>query len=955
VESISINKCKTSYYKYDLLDLSETVINLNHNNGTQSQIFWGDVNLTCNIPSGTEITGATTLTFKYNNDDDLTISEALTVTNPSIDEIILNTTNAATTFYTGGNYSSSGLVANIKYKNGAVKEDQSFTSNGESMLEVNGTIPANYARIEPYTITITVTNPNIPDDIKTATYNVSVTMTGTITSIRLEPNENIDYINFVVGDNFTLSNRLNVITVFADGTETSTNNYTVIPSIGTQIKKAGLFTATISFTTSSGNVLTQTFDFNAVIKHETYKDLKLLYKPAKVNTNDALSPITIIPTRYPSEKIEIDFVNTFPLFECSKITNHNYNGDNVNQDCVGYLIKGNSNENAKVVLFEDYTNVNADGNITVKYPHYVDGYADRINKCRFGKIFNKRLFISGNPNYKNCDWHSSEINNNNNTRTNDNYQSFTYFSDLDYCYYGTDETAIVGYDIYRDGTLVVVKEGSNNEATLYSREYKLTTAIDSSGTEISGLYEEQYPCFDINTNGCDGGLNYRSITNFMGDTIILTHRGLKLLQTKNTTYNNEKIAYDISSYINDKIVNEDLKNAFLSAFRERLFLQTSRGLYIGEYNLRNDNNEYEWYFISDIHADQIFNYDDELYFTTSSGNLFRFTKDNDFKDRNRTFIGRGQALVTYTDEPSGDYITIDNSYGEQIAENDSFYLVSIDDLGNELPIHASLGNYKSSSIQNNMIEISNSKFINEILTAKYVYCDNLNVDSKLEIDTPYLIKEVPTNSFTSSYYKLYDINGIEMDISKTSSLRLSIRLDETMDIKYQKLVGSQSNQIQLLDGFDKVYDLEIYNKDSENRTYTYYGVSTKISNINAYYITKPYDFGTIIYGKTIKAWTIANDTNLNSKVSVSYYSSNKMANYGNAILFNDGNRDIFNNTSFSDITFEKDVLPHIRTTIKVVPNVGFIRFKFFNNGTTNLVLSQLSINYILNNLKGGNR
>lgn len=86
--------------------------------------------------------------------------------------------------------------------------------------------------------------------------------------------------------------------------------------------------------------------------------------------------------------------------------------------------------------------ITGEDNVRITASRLVAGYADRINKCRFGTLFGvngaaDRLFLSGNPDFVNYDWHSGQ-------------NDPTYWPDTGYSVIGTEKSAIVGYSIIND-------------------------------------------------------------------------------------------------------------------------------------------------------------------------------------------------------------------------------------------------------------------------------------------------------------------------------------------------------------------------------------------------------------------------------------------------------------------------------------------------------------------------
>ena len=218
------------------------------------------------------------------------------------------------------------------------------------------------------------------------------------------------------------------------------------------------------------------------------------------------------------------------------------------QKQIGYVDYNNANQSSVFLNSDGIAILNAVKTMVVIYPHYNKEHKEIADSLSVGAIYNNQLFVSNNTNK---DYHTEPINISHVSKEEaTSISDFTYLSDTSYCAYGSDDTKIIGYDTYRDGDLIVFKEEKNNNATLYRRTKQLNTAVDSSGKKVNDAYEYFYPMYEINTFGGEGAISNNVIANFNGSTIYLTKNGLKVLSSKETTYNNARYSYDMSSKIN---------------------------------------------------------------------------------------------------------------------------------------------------------------------------------------------------------------------------------------------------------------------------------------------------------------------------------------------------------------------------------------------------------------------
>lgn len=886
-------------------------------------------------------------------------------------------------------FSPDNLVITAVYANGYTKVLSSYTDNSATVLNLDAESKIDVDGDYGFkTITVSGTDPYTSSVTKTVNYSIEVSSSQNVVSALLAFDTSIDYKNYFVGDTFDAKGVYFKVTDI-DGNIWNATNFETSIAKGSVLRSGqritiictytnGEFTASDSYTIlvnvpHKDNYVDDNNYKIAVGYANGIKFTQITHDEAVIALGKVYEDGVLVSECYPIFHEDLVGVDTNPL-HTDTLGFNVYTGANADSDCIGYLDMGISGiKSAHLVFFDDVKNpVDGNGNIEITFPHYSEGAADKINKCKFGIIYNNRLFISGNSEMNNVDWHSGN--------------DFTYFSDLDYCKYGSDLTSVVGFTIYRDGDLIVAKESSRNEATLYRRSHKYVQAVDFAGNEVEGQIESSFPMFDINVNGGDGGLNSRTVLDFMGDSLILTKVGLKVISSKNDVYNSLKYAIDVSSNINTKITKEELENSHMFTYKGRLFLKTNRGVYVGYYDLRNEeSNEYEWYFLNNINADLFFEINDELYFANDEGKIYRFPQEIlEFTDKSRTFIGIGGASLFIGD----DTIVASAQYKDDIQEGREFHLIttySVSGVDVRSQVHANLGTFVEFNTRQNAIsqglpfdqtlyagiingnEIELKPYNSEgeidverlndlsdvFFDGRIIYLDEfVGGSTDLKEDTPY--KLVKSNDDPFDYkFKLVDENGEDSDLSSIEYFRLSFivnDLEKTHITQVEDYGTSGAKQFKLIGDHDKILDL-IHYAERDDR---YSGVITKEDNVEAFYVTAPYSMGTIAYTKTIWQWTIANDTELASYMDVGYLTSRLQGDYEFVIKSASGSNQVnFNGFSFDKVQFTSDKLPHIYNKFRTLPNVGFIRFLFRNNENTNLVLTTLTVTYTISSSTKG--
>jgi len=1022
IEIVGTSTHRTSYTYGDRFSVEGLILKANYTNGTSEAVAL-QANMVSGVainhefnPTDDQIFGETAITLSYTHDGvTKTTSYNINITKPVLTSISTNaTSDAVVTQYNDGDvYSESGLAVTGVFANGWTHSIPSanWSTNGTSVLNVNqqtGKIEmtGNYGA---KSITVTATNPyDAEQESVTTTYSVDVHTSGAIVSAILMFDSDVDYANYTVGDVFNAKGAYFHVTDI-DGVETDVRTFSTNPAKGSVLRSSQRIEVTCTYTKGSFTY-TATYKIlvsvpNMVSFTET-KDYKLAIGKANGDLFESLvheeQTIAFGKTYDSDGNVTGEY---YPLFQEDRVqpdgnqahaSTYGYNvytGLDAEGDCIGYIDLGVTASDgtvvrqAHVILFDDPLNpIDGQGNIEVTFPHYVQGLADRINKSRFGIVYNNRLFVSGNPDFKSCDWHSGAVN----VSQDENYDrnadlDFTYFSDLDYCFYGTDDTAIVGYDIYRDGDLIAVKQGSRYQATLYRRSYKLIAAQSYDGSEIDGsLAEEAFPMFDVNANGGVGGLSHRSIVSFVGETLILTKDGLKAITNKENVYNSAKYSFDVSSYINPRILKEDLEAAIAFPFKEKLILKTSGGVYVGYHELRNEDGEYEWYYLCDLPADIFFEHDGELYFANDEGGVYRFPERLFcYYDMDRTFLGEGGALLEIDGE--NDRIIASNAYAKEIKDGRPFHLLTAFNVGGadvRTQVHATLGTFVNANYRRNVIATGGvfddtlyRGYIDpdedEIVVCKRnadgtkdeqgtlaiqdlfydgrkVRFDMMGTHGSLELYADYALLKVGENR-----YGVIDASGDRVSLDGMNFVRMCFVVNDLAVTHIQNVqdYGSDgAKSFNLLGDHSQTLDLVYYN----NQNGYYSGVVTAENKVQSFYVTAPYSMGSISSLKTVWAWVIANDTNLASYMDVGYISSRKQGGFETIVKSSPASRKFnFDGFDFSKVSFLNDSLPHVYTRYRTLPSVNFIRFVFKNEEDTNIALTAMDVIYTVSGLSKG--
>ena len=174
----------------------------------------------------------------------------------------------------------------------------------------------------------------------------------------------------------------------------------------------------------------------------------------------------------------------------------------------------------------------ASDGLVVQFPHTVEGYADRIDKCTiittYGVGSNDRVVLSGNPDCPNLDWTSG-------------LYDPTYMPDLGYAAVGSEATPICGY--CRIGSSLGIVKADDRGAT----------APCSSAPPRSPKMGR--PCSPLQqTIAGVGAVAPGSFASLFDDPLFLSRAGVAAITSSSLT--GEKIIQNRSLYLNAQLTNE---------------------------------------------------------------------------------------------------------------------------------------------------------------------------------------------------------------------------------------------------------------------------------------------------------------------------------------------------------------------------------------------------------------
>ena len=257
-------------------------------------------------------------------------------------------------------------------------------------------------------------------------------------------------------------------------------------------------------------------------------------------------------------------------------------------------------ETGLVTLAAAPANGNGLANVSIAFSKTVEGYTDKINRCRFAGLYggknDTRVFLAGNPDEPACDWQSG-------------LYDPTYFPDTGYTRMGTDASAIVGY-LKQYESQLIVKAGGAQESASYRRTFTLT----DDGTAL-------YPL----TQGAqgEGAICPRSFASLNDLPLFLSARGVQ--GVFGTTVAEQRTIRSVSDAVAPRLQAEpELKNACAIVFQGKYYLAVGGHVYIADGTIADTDGSPAWFYWTDVPAQCFAELDNELWFGTADGRLCRF-------------------------------------------------------------------------------------------------------------------------------------------------------------------------------------------------------------------------------------------------------------------------------------------------------------------------------------------
>ena len=246
--------------------------------------------------------------------------------------------------------------------------------------------------------------------------------------------------------------------------------------------------------------------------------------------------------------------------------------------------------------------VTGQGNVIIEFTKSVEDYDLRILNCTIAKVFDNRIFFSGNPDFRNAVFHCS-------------LNDPSYISDLDYYECGSQDNMINAL-VIGNNLLWVLKQSNQNRDTIFYLE-------PTNDSEHGRIYPVKQGNVSI---GC-----YSKATNYQDTIVFLSESGLEGIIANIEL---EQSVNHRSSNIDIRMINlSNYKFASMCEYNGYIVIAIDNHVYLGDNRqiyATERGTEYEWYYWNLANEVSILKeYNNHLYFGDKEGNIYIFEGTND--------------------------------------------------------------------------------------------------------------------------------------------------------------------------------------------------------------------------------------------------------------------------------------------------------------------------------------
>ena len=626
-------------------------------------------------------------------------------------------------------------------------------------------------------------------------------------------------------------------------------------------------------------------------------------------------------------------------------------GTNVTVTCNGTPIENVTvdSEDASKIHFNctDYASVAGESNLEVTF--CVAGDYETENRewsnCRIGTVHGEngnvsRLFISGNPNYRNVFYYSGI-----NVYGVDDYSYFPVWYKVSV---GYESSAIGAFSKQNDGSLAIFKYGTqNNEPVVwYSTATAKAVTVDTYALDGTVTDTEEVGIkVMFSSNAGLVGMQLASkyaCASLNGDNLFLATSGVYALETIQNIATAEKGAKLRSKPLASLIATEqsNLPNAVGYVYNNKYYLCIRNKVYMADALYAFDSQNYEWWVLDNISARVFFEIDERLCYGKEDGRIIELNKQ---RMVDRTYELENIAGIAYPDTELGD----DYKNTMFVASAVEIHHRDLISLRGEVYMLVS-----------NSITITNGKLSTEdnIKNGWTVYADG-TLPTGMTKNTAYVVSGI-TEVAAPKTFLLYEVGSNEpLEITSATGLTLARKLDG-LDLIALSTSGNDIAEV-TVGGGDSVKPFRVCEySDTEPLTlYKYEGESAsgikailiRDAEIVAEWFTGISDLGQLNMAKTLTDIFVTPEVTSDGQISfgVKTYSTSEAFAVAGSTVFS------FNNIDFANFTFSASVFPRGYHRYLMERDKNYVQFTLSSGSTKNASVNNFSVKYTVNRMIKG--
>ena len=367
-------------------------------------------------------------------------------------------------------------------------------------------------------------------------------------------------------------------------------------------------------------------------------------------------------------------------------------------------------------------------NVIIEFSKTVSGYANRIKNCRIAKVFDNRVFFSGNSDYANAVFHCA-------------LNDPSYCSDLDYYECGTEENPIKAL-VVGNNVMWVFKRDSQTKDTIFY----LSPTLDTD-------YGRIYPTSQGNVSvGC-----MSKAVNYKDNILFFSRNGMEGIKG-NIDY--EQSVSHKSSLVDSKLINmSNYQFLQIAEFNGYLVIAIDDTLFLADYRQMFNGvtgTEFEWYIWKlPIQISYLKEYQDMLYLADLEGNIYEISGTNDLDEAIESYWTTPRDAFGYTQHlkkvnKRGAILKIKNMQNSRlkIAERTN----KRHEWKNVKEVSASGMDYAHMDYANFSYETGDNTYIVFRVKEKKIIDLSLKVYSDIK-DKPFGLIDINVEAFISGYVK----------------------------------------------------------------------------------------------------------------------------------------------------------------------------------------------------------